>query len=258
MQNKMIIHIPHSSYFIPNEYKNLFYLTESELKKEQLKMTDSFTDELFDVKGITKLVFPISRLICDVERFRNEEDEEMTQQGMWVCYTKTSNLKPLKKVSPTHKTEVLNRYYDSHHYKFEQMAEQKLKKFGKCLIIDAHSFSSVPLSYEIHANGLRPDICIGVDEFHTPKEITEYLHNTFTDFGYKVSINSPFCGTIVPLKFYRNNKNVISVMIEINRSLYINEKTGDKNKSFSKVKKDISNVIKNCKISRFMFVHDDL
>ena len=71
----ILIHIPHSSYAIPNEYKELFYLRDNELFQEQLKMSDSYTDELFDVKGIQKLIFPISRLVCDVERFRNETDE---------------------------------------------------------------------------------------------------------------------------------------------------------------------------------------
>ena len=78
-------------------------------------MTDSYTDELFDIKKCEKTVFPVSRLICAVERFRNESDEEMTKQGMWVCYTKTSDLKVLKKVGAEHKHEILTFSYDKHH-----------------------------------------------------------------------------------------------------------------------------------------------
>ena len=143
--NNILIHIPHSSYAIPNEYKDLFYLKDDELFQEQIKMSDSYTDELFDVKGIQKLIFPISRLVCDVERFRNEEDEEMTKQGMWVCYTKTSDCKPLKIADDKHKQEILKLYYDKHHSVFESQVEKILKKHHHCLIIDAHSFSSIPL-----------------------------------------------------------------------------------------------------------------
>ena len=163
MKNNIIIHIPHSSFYIPQKYKKLFYLTKSELKKEQLKMTDSYTNELFDLKNAPKIIFPISRLICDVERFRDEKDEEMTNRGMWVCYTKTSDLKPLKKVVKSHKTEILYRYYDKHHIKFSKFVENLVDKYKKCLIIDAHSFSSKILPYEIHSNDSRPDICIGTD-----------------------------------------------------------------------------------------------
>ena len=73
-------------------------------------MTDSYTDELFDIKGIRQHIFPISRLVCDVERFRNESDEEMMKQGMWICYTQTSDCKPLKKVTINHKQEILKLY----------------------------------------------------------------------------------------------------------------------------------------------------
>lgn len=243
--NELIIHIPHSSYFIPEEYKDLFYISEKEIFTEQLKMTDSYTDELFNIENITKLVFPISRLICDVERFRDETREEMTKQGMWVCYTSTSELKPLKKVTPEHKIDILENYYDKHHNRFEQLTEQKLNKFGKCLIIDAHSFSSVSLSYELHSQDTRPDICIGTDEFHTPKNIVDYLYNSFSKSGYKVEINNPFCGTIVPLKYYEKNKNLRSVMIEINRSLYIDEKTGIKTDKFSVLKNDLQKITEN-------------
>ena len=42
---------------------------------------------------------------------------------------------------------------------------------------------------------------------------------------YKIKINNPFSGSIKPLK-YINDKRVISVMIEVNRYLYMDEITG--------------------------------
>lgn len=252
MDTEIILHIPHSSYFIPDEYKTLFYLQDKELFAEQLKMTDSYTDELFNPENTKRLVFPVSRLVCDVERFRDEKAEEMTKQGMWICYKKTSNLTGLKKVSQIHKTEILEKYYDPHHRNFERLVGQKLNAFGKCLIIDAHSFSSAPLPYELHAQKIRPDICIGTDSFHTPEEITKYFFNSFTNAGYKVGINNPFCGTIVPLKFYKENKNVISVMVEIKRSLYMDEKTGEKSSHFIKLKNDISKILKKIKTPQYI------
>lgn len=43
----MILHIPHSSRKIPAAVRNQFVLTDSELDRELLKMTDAFTEELF-------------------------------------------------------------------------------------------------------------------------------------------------------------------------------------------------------------------
>lgn len=37
-----------------------------------------------------------------------------------------------------------------------------------------------------------------------------------------MAVNTPYSGAITPLDYYRKNRNVISVMIEINRGLYLN------------------------------------
>lgn len=247
----ILIHIPHSSYYIPQEYKELFYLSETALFEEQLKMTDSFTDELFDIKSVERLICPVSRLVCDVERFRNKSEEIMTKQGMWVCYTKTSDKNLLKKVDENHEKEILVKYYDKHHFEFEQIVSKKLIESNQCLIIDAHSFASKPLPYELDSAINRPDICIGTDDFHTPKWLSKCLYDYFVTFGYKTFINSPFSGSIVPLSYYRKNKNVISVMIEINRSLYMDEKLGQKNDNYEKIKSDIFNLFKIMNTNNF-------
>ena len=71
----IVFHIPHASKHIPNEYIKYFNLSKKDLEIELLKMTDHFTDELFDIScsNIHQLKFPLSRLLVDVERF--EEDE---------------------------------------------------------------------------------------------------------------------------------------------------------------------------------------
>ncbi len=232
--NKIIVHIPHSSTDIPEEYKKLFTVDDETLKKELLLMTDSYTDELFEYEN--SIVFPVSRLVCDVERFRNEADEEMTAKGMWVCYEKTSDGKPLKICSDEHKNEILTRYYDVHHRKLTETVELALEEHGECIIIDAHSFSSTFLPHEPSQETPRPDICIGTDDFYTPYQLLEFCKDFFESKGYSVKINCPFGGTIVPVDCYGKNEQVKSVMIEINRNLYMNEQTGKKTKKFEDIR----------------------
>ena len=54
--------------------------------------------------------------------------------------------------------------------------------------------------------------------------------------GYHVRVNTPYCGTITPIKHYGKDKRVLSIMVEVNRKLYMNEKTGEKTKGFEKTK----------------------
>jgi N-formylglutamate deformylase len=51
-----------------------------------------------------------------------------------------------------------------------------------------------------------------------------------------IAINKPFAGTLIPMKFYKQDKRVESIMIEINRKLYMDESTGEKNTRYSELK----------------------
>ena len=66
---------------------------------------------------------------------------------------------------------------------------------------------------------------------------------SFECLGYSVAADYPFSGTLVPMKHYHRDRRVLSVMIEINRSLYMDEKTGRKTEGFLAVKEDIASVI---------------
>lgn len=233
-----ILHVPHSSMIIPEEYKNLFLISASELKRELLKMTDMYTDDLFDDE--TKVVFPVSRLICDVERFRNEDLEPMAAKGMWICYEKTADLMPLKQVNKNHKEEILSKYYDSHHRRLANEVSDKLSKYETCTIIDAHSFPSKPLKYESYHEKERPDICIGADSFHTPEWLIKYTKDFFTKKGLTSTVNLPFSGSLVPMEYYQRNQRVFSIMIEVNRKLYMDETTGKKTEGYIRIKRILS------------------
>ncbi len=51
--------------------------------------------------------------------------------------------------------------------------------------------------------------------------MVEHVRNA----GLHVRVNTPYSGAITPLCYYGKEKRVISVMIEINRKLYMNERT---------------------------------
>jgi len=138
---------------------------------------------------------------------------------------------------------LINRYYQPHHERFTNMVDECLKLNSKCLIVDCHSFPKNPLPYELNQDPERAEICIGTDSFHTPRELIEGFVSAFSDNGFSVSVDKPFSGAIVPMKFYQTEKRVQSIMIEIRRDLYMNEATGQKIENFSRVKKITAEVI---------------
>jgi N-formylglutamate amidohydrolase len=68
--------------------------------------------------------------------------------------------------------------------------------------------------------------------------------------GYEVGVNKPYRGALVPMEFYGKNPKVTSLMIEVSRSLYMNEKTGKKNESFETIKRQIQSLLSVLKGSR--------
>ena len=92
-----------------------------------------------------------------------------------------------------------------------------------CLIIDGHSYPALPLPYELNQTAFRPDFCLGTDDFHTPEELVGRDEKILDRCGHSTARNQPFSGTIVPIKHHQKDRHVQSLMIEINRWLYLGE-----------------------------------
>ncbi len=242
----IIANIPHSSTFIPPEIRNSLLLNNDNLQEELLKMTDRYTDEIFscvaELGGIS-VIYTYSRLVLDPERFRDDSKEHMAKKGMGVIYTNASNGVTLREINENNRNLLLETLYDPYHNAISNEVQKLLSKFGKCLIIDGHSFPTVPLPYETNHDIQRPKICIGTDQFHTPQYLTEFVLNFFEHNNLPTEINTPFEGCYVPLEFLGKDKRIQSIMIEINRGLYMNEDTGKKNESFDELKDIISALI---------------
>ena len=240
-----IFHIPHSSFDIPEKYLSDFALSLEKLESEKIKMTDRYTDELF-IDCVTdndeQIIFPVSRLLVDVERFSEDAKEPMAEIGMGMLYRSCHDLSKLRS-SNAFGEELRKNYYDQHHEAFTDLVDKQLKSAGEALIIDCHSFPKKPLPYERNQSGNRPEICIGTDAFHTTTEIEITLSNAFREQGFDVDTDTPFSGSIVPMKFYQEDARVKSIMIEIRRDLYINETTGERNLSFTETKQKVQSAI---------------
>jgi N-formylglutamate amidohydrolase len=243
-KNKFLLNIPHSSIKIPSKYIADYLISSKELMHEKKSMADLYTDELFS--GLTKIdsiTMTVSRILVDIERFTDKNLEPMSRVGMAAIYTSTQNGSRLRNLSKTKSRELLSDIYRPYHSKLDSLAQDKINKFNQCIIFDCHSFPSQPRRYEPDQNKDRPDICIGSDKFHTPKKLEKLLFDKFKAQGLSVKVNTPFAGSIVPNVFYNKNKKVVSVMIEINRKLYMDERTFKKKKGFNDIKNKITKVL---------------
>jgi N-formylglutamate amidohydrolase len=223
---------------VPAEERQAILVDDTELNGELLRMTDAYTDELFPITPVEagRVIFPLSRLVCDVERFPSDENEPMAARGMGVTYTRTSMGGVLRaQPDPADRQKCLDRWYWPHHSKLEHLVKDVAERSGVCLIVDCHSFPSVALPYERDQASSRADICIGTDSFHTPRAVRDAIVAAAEADGYSVAVDAPFSGALVPLSSYRKDHRILSVMIEVNRRLYMEEDSGKKKHGLGKV-----------------------
>lgn len=230
MEKYILIHIPHSSLHIPLEYREKSLISSDKLDEENKFMCDYRVDELVEDGNL--IVFPYSRLYCDVERFK-DDSEVMNKYGMGYIYTRTSLGEEMFCPSLEDR-ETITRIYDMHHESLDEMVSHILSEYNKCVIIDLHSYSDMIVERLFRYEN-NPDICLGVEKEYYNEELVNYLINAFESYGYSVQINYPYSGSLVPNMYYgKKNTNIVSVMIEINKRIYLDDFDNFKNR-FNKI-----------------------
>ena len=220
----IICNIPHASTNIPNWARKDIIISAEETEALSNFMVDKDIDKMWDfVPPENKQVATVSRLIVDTERYRNDKDEPMSQKGMGLYYTHTPEGKQFRLKTEDSYQKCLE-IYDEYHKSLENKVSKRLEKYGKCIILDCHSFHD-GMTYTGYDSIAFPDVCIGVNG-EVPLE-AKMIIETFKRGGCSVKLNSPFSGSLVPLK-HLNDTQVVSVMIELNRRIYDND-------SFSKL-----------------------
>jgi len=236
----VVVHVPHASVEIPDKYRKTMLADEKRLQREIRRMTDAFCDQLYDAPEFpTRVIAPVSRFVCDVERFRDDRLEPCAKYGQGLMYTQAAPFLKLREYDQALRDDILREIYDPHHEKLTAAVEKALERYNKCLIIDGHSFNSsmfLKPDNKLSFPFLFPDFDIGVDSYHTPAGLRDTICAYVKELGYKPKVNTPFGGTITPMKFYQNDKRVFSIMFETNRKLYMNETDMTKAEGFEKTR----------------------
>ena len=239
----LVRHIPHSSTYIPPKYRKQFLIDDLELAGEILRLTDWYTDELFADLDSDEVVFPVSRIICDPERFLDDKDEPSSSVGMGVSYTRGTNGQVIRAPDELLREQIIGEYYVPHHRRLTARVSHYLSRFSKAGVLDCHSLPSIPLPTDDHLTIERPDFCLGFDKFHAPHDVIQESESLLSAQGFTVSVNSPYAGCLIPSDFYCADSRVFGLMVEGNRSTYMDEATGKKNDQFDFIQKVIRNNI---------------
>ena len=163
IKRNIIVHIPHSSIYLPNCFYDRLLIVRKEIEQENVFVSDYLVDKLVPNECENVLKFNYSRLFCDIERFLDDELEVMSKVGMGVVYTKNSKGNTFINIDSEYKDNVISNYYVPFHKLIDDTVMKIINDYGSCYFIDLHSFSDEFVLNVLNKDN-NPDIFIGFED----------------------------------------------------------------------------------------------
>jgi N-formylglutamate amidohydrolase len=139
----------------------------------------------------------------------------------------------------------IDRYYHAYHAELADAADRLHARFGGLWHIDCHSMKSVSNGMSSEGAGVaRADFVLGDRDGTTcAPELTDFVKAFLTRRGYDTRVNDPYKGVELVRRHGRPQENRHSLQIEVNRKLYMDEASFERNSNFARLKSDLDALI---------------
>jgi len=172
---------------------------------------------------------------------------EKSRVGMGLIWRLLGGETPIyaRKLTVAEVKRRLVHYYWPYHRHLQELLDGAYEGFQGVWHLNCHSMPSV--SSVQHREGVgvaRPDITLadGVGRTCEP-DFIEFLRERLVARGYEVKLNDPYRGATLVHRYADPAQNRHSLMIEINRRLYMDEATLARNDNFPVLYRDLGEVI---------------
>ncbi|RWA66867.1 N-formylglutamate amidohydrolase [Mesorhizobium sp.] len=245
---------PHSGRYYPERFLAMARLDRNAIRRSE----DCYVDELFGGAvplGAPMLAANFPRAYLDVNREPWELDPRMFAEPVpSFCNIRSARVAGGLGTVPKLVGEGLDIYpgrlplseavgrieavYKPYHETLKRLLTRTHARFGYAVLIDCHS---MPASIRVGDNGTRPDFIIG-DRFgiSATAALTETAIGLLTGMGYAVAHNKPYAGGFITEHYGRPARHLHALQIEVNRGLYMNERTFQKSAGFDALADDLT------------------
>jgi N-formylglutamate amidohydrolase len=250
----LVFNSPHSGSVYPEPF-----LASSRLDKAAIRRSEDFcVDELMAqavLLGAPLLKANFPRAWLDVNREPYELDPKMFQ-GALPTYANVRSVRvagglgTIARIvseseeiyaAPLPVDEALARIetvYKPYHRTLRELIQATHAEFGVALLLDCHS---MPSSVRGTSSRHRPDIVLG-DRYGTSAaaELTDFAAEILIRLGYAVSRNKPYAGGFITEHYGQPARGIHAMQVEINRSLYMDERTLERTGGFARLAADLA------------------
>jgi N-formylglutamate amidohydrolase len=253
----VVFNSPHSGRCYPADFLAASCLDERAIRRSE----DTYVDELFmPVVGhgapLIRANFP--RAWLDVNREPYELDPKMFAGNLPTFANVRSvrvagGLGTIARIvseseeiyaGPLTVDEALARIenvYKPYHRALRGLVARTHVDFGFAVLLDCHS---MPSAIRGGASRLRPDIVLG-DRYGSScaGELTDAVAQILSRLGYSVSRNKPYAGGFITEHYGQPVKGLHAMQIEVNRCLYMNERTLQQTAGFERLRADLTRFV---------------
>ncbi len=255
----LVLSIPHCGTVFPEEFLKAVRPDVQTLRKNEDIFVYDLLKPAIDEAKITAVKLNLNRAFIDVNRAKVELDPNMffdyprediglnqqrSRYGLGIIHKVTADSQPIYagKISYKEAEERIKNVYDVYHQTLKNLIERTIAKFGFCLVLDCHSMPSKICS--IISESPRIDFCLGnLFEQSCPNKISFYVENELVKREYYVSKNRPYSGAFITFNYCEPRKQSYTLQLEINRVIYADENTLEKNVYFQHVSYDLGKVV---------------
>lgn len=255
----LVLSIPHCGTVFPEEFLKAVRPDVQTLRKNEDIFVYDLLKPAIDEAKITAVKLNLNRAFIDVNRAKVELDPNMffdyprediglnqqrSRYGLGIIHKVTADSQPIYagKISYKEAEERIKNVYDVYHQTLKNLIERTIAKFGFCLVLDCHSMPSKICS--IISESPRIDFCLGnLFEQSCPNKISFYVENELVKREYYVSKNRPYSGAFITFNYCEPRKQSYTLQLEINRVIYADENTLEKNVNFQRVSYDLGKVV---------------
>ncbi len=245
----VILTSPHSGRYYPAEFLAASRLDALAIRRSE----DSFVEELFGCGpelGLPLLAATLPRAYCDLNREPWELDPDMFEDSLpdYVNVASarvSSGLGTIARIVATGEAiyrrklrfaeaqaRILN-CWQPYHTALQGLIESTGENFGASLVIDCHS---MPRSLPFGSSSKSVDVVLG-DGYGTSCSpgITAFVEASLIGLGFTVRRNDPYAGGYITRHYGQPRRQVHILQIELARSLYMDERSMEKNGNFATI-----------------------
>lgn len=248
---------PHSGRAYPDAFLKQAVLNASQIRSSE----DAFVDQLFASApdhGAPLLAANAPRAYLDLNRGPDELDAALIAgvrraahnpriaSGLGVIPRVVANGRQIYrgKLTLAEVHQRIAQYWRPYHDQLQTLLDESNNTFGEAILIDCHSMPHEALENVGPPGAPRPDVVLG-DRFGATAagSVMERVEAAFASAGLRVARNMPFAGAFITQHYGRPARGQHAIQVEIDRALYMDERTLEPSAGFDAFKAMLNGVI---------------